>query len=221
MLSLPDRRRPHLLAVVAVAALVLLAVAVGVVATRSGDGRPRTSSGPVPSAEAAVAAGVDTTEEATYAERRAADPDRLRIPDLGVDAPVLPVQAPDRVLVPPRDPQQLGWWADGARPGARSGSALVVGHTVHTGGGALDDLETLEDGDRMTVRADGADLDYEVSTVRVYDKGRIARDAGRLFSQEVPGRLVVLTCEDWDGRRYRSNVVVVAEPVAGPPVGGS
>ena len=31
--------------------------------------------------------------------------------------------------------------------------------------------------------------------------------------QEVPGRLVVLTCEDWDGARYLSNVVVVADPV--------
>jgi LPXTG-site transpeptidase (sortase) family protein len=160
-----------------------------------------------------VAAGVDTTEEATYAERLSGDPDRLRIPALGVDAPVLAVEAPDRVLVPPRDPQRLGWWSQGARPGAATGSALVVGHTVHRGGGALDDLETLAAGDRMTVHAAGGDLAYEVRSVRVYDKGRIARDAGRLFSQGVDGRLVVLTCEDWDGQGYRSNVVVVAEPV--------
>ena len=163
--------------------------------------------------EDAVHAGIDTTEEATYTEQGPADPDRLRIPALGVDAPVLAVEAPDRVLVPPRDPRQLGWWSQGASPGAATGSALVVGHTVHSGGGALDDLETLGAGDRMTVLAAGGELDYEVSSVRVYDKGRIARDAGRLFSQEVEGRLVVLTCEDWDGQGYRSNVVVVAEPV--------
>lgn len=65
----------------------------------------------------------------------------------------------------------------------------------------------------MTVRAAGGGRAYEVRSVRVYDKGRIARDAGRILSQEVDGRLVVLTCEDWDGQGYRCNVVVVAEPV--------
>ena len=52
------------------------------------------------------------------------------------------------VLVPPADPQRVGWWGEGAAPGER-GRALVAGHTVHTGGGALDDLETLEPGDRV------------------------------------------------------------------------
>ena len=47
-------------------------------------------------------------------------------------------------------------------------------------------------------------------TVRVYDKGSVAGDAKRLFSQDVPGRLVLVTCEDWDGERYLSNVVVTA-----------
>ena len=214
-LSMAHHRR-RVLGVAAAAALGLLVVLVAVVATRPGDEVPRpptSAQTDAPASEDAVAAGVDTTQEATYAETRRADPDRLRIPALGVDAPVLAVEAPGRVLVPPRDPQRLGWWSLGARPGATTGSALVVGHTVHGGGGALDDLETLDAGDRMTVRADGADLGYEVRSVRVYDKGRIARDAGRLFSQEVAGRLVVLTCEDWDGRAYRSNVVVVAEPV--------
>lgn len=218
-LTLDHRQRRLVLALVAVGSLVLLAVLAVVVTQRPGVGPGGAGSAPTPaasSAEEAAAAGVDTTEEATYAEATPADPDRLRIPELGVDAPVRGIEAPGRVLVPPRDPQQLGWWSDGARPGAETGSALVVGHTVHTGGGALDDLETLRTGDRMTVRSDGADLVYAVSTVRVYDKGRIARDAGRLFSQEVPGRLVVLTCEDWDGAGYRSNVVVVAEPVDRP-----
>lgn len=206
----------------AVVALVAAALVVALLVVRAGSGdgagaaespgTPGTSASEDAAAEA-VAAGVDTLQEATYTHKRTAYPDRLRIPDLGVDAPVLPIKAPGRVLVPPRDPQQLGWWAEGARPGAASGSALLVGHTVHSGGGALDDLETLDAGARVRVRANGSVLDYEVSTVQVYSKGRIARDAQRLFSQEVPGRLVLLTCEDWDGSGYLSNVVVVAEPV--------
>ena len=66
----------------------------------------------------------------------------------------------------------------------------------------------------VTVRADRGDVAYEVGTVRGLRQGAVARDAERLFSQHVPGRLVVLTCEDWDGEPYLSNVVVVAEPVA-------
>jgi sortase (surface protein transpeptidase) len=134
------------------------------------------------------------------------------IPALHVDAPVVPVHAPGRTLVPPSDPSRLGWWVDGAEPGARRGSALVAGHTVHTGGGALDDLETLRPGEPLVVRTDHGTIHYVVRHVHVYAKGRIAADARRLFSQRVPGRLVLLTCEDWNGSRYLSNVVVTATP---------
>lgn len=140
-------------------------------------------------------------------------PRRLQIPALDVDASVQPVEAPNRTLVPPPDPQELGWWAGGARPGELQGSVLVAGHTVHTGGGALDELEELEAGDRISMTTTEGNVSYEVRTVSIYDKGSLASSAERVFSQEVPGRLVVVTCEDWDGSRYLSNVVVVAAPV--------
>jgi LPXTG-site transpeptidase (sortase) family protein len=139
-------------------------------------------------------------------------PVRVRIPALHVDAPVLAVRAPDRTLVPPSDPQELGWWVDGAKPGAARGSALITGHTVHTGGGALDDLERLRRGDLVVVRTHRGALRYDVTRVRIFSKGTIAQDAARLFSQRVAGRLVLVTCEDWDGERYLSNVVVTATP---------
>lgn len=154
--------------------------------------------------------------EAVAAPRRPGAPVELVVPALGVAAPVEPVRAPDGVLVPPSDPRRLGWWAGGARPGDARGSALVAGHTVHTGGGALDDLETLRRGAPVRVRTDRGLLRYEVTSVRVFEKGRLARESARLFSQEARGRLVLLTCEDWDGSRYLSNVVVVAEPTAAP-----
>jgi LPXTG-site transpeptidase (sortase) family protein len=139
-------------------------------------------------------------------------PRKVSIPALGVAAPVIPVKAPGRTLVPPSDPQRLGWWADGARPGAREGSALITGHTVHTGGGALDDLEDLRRGDTVVVRTDHGAIRYGVDRVRVYSKGSLADHANRVFSQDVAGRLVLITCEDWDGVRYLSNVVVTATP---------
>ncbi len=122
------------------------------------------------------------------------------------------MRAPDRTLVPPSDPQRLGWWADGAEPGAAAGSALITGHTVHDGGGALDHLEDLVRGDRVVVRTDTGTIRYDVRRIRVYSKGALAEHATSLFSQRVPGRLVLITCEDWDGERYLSNVVVTATP---------
>jgi LPXTG-site transpeptidase (sortase) family protein len=175
-------------------------------------GEGRTAGTGAPAASRTPEAG--TAASPTPARWVPGAPRRVLIPALDVDAPVVPVRAPGGTLVPPSDPAQLGWWAGGARPGAARGSALVTGHTVHTGGGALDDLETVRRGDRVTVRTDRGVVRYAVQRVVVLGKGVVAHEAERLFSQDVAGRLVLVTCEDWDGERYRSNVVVVATPVA-------
>jgi hypothetical protein len=141
-------------------------------------------------------------------------PERLVVPALSIDAPVIPIGAPGGVLTPPGDPQTLGWWADGARPGASRGSALVTGHTGHAGGGAMDDLEELVDGDRVWMQTDRGRIGYDVRRVAVLGKGELAERAEELFDQGVPGRLVLITCEDWNGVEYLSNVVVTATPVA-------
>lgn len=141
-----------------------------------------------------------------------AAPREVVIPRLAVSAPVVPIRPEGEVLVPPSDAQTLGWWSEGAEPGAGQGTALVTGHTVHEGGGALDDLERLRAGDTVRVRTAQGVLPYQVTSVEVFRKGAVARQADGLFSQEGPGRLVLVTCEDWDGERYLSNVVVTATP---------
>jgi LPXTG-site transpeptidase (sortase) family protein len=146
-------------------------------------------------------------------EPGAGAPYRVVIDVLGIDVPVVPIHLEVSTLVPPSDPQTLGWWADGAVPGAKRGSAIITGHTVHTGGGALDNLEHLVPGDVFSVRTDAGSIDYWVSRVEVFDKERVSRASTRLFSQGVRGRLVLITCEDWDGTGYDSNVVVIARPL--------
>ncbi len=202
------RRHPGWVAAVGV---VLIALGVALWWTQSNRTRAMTAD---PASSSTTTPESGTTAEPVRAPREPGAPTRVRIPSLGVDAPVLPVRAPDRTLVPPSDPQRLGWWADGAKPGAARGSALVTGHTVHTGGGALDHLEDVEPGDLVVVRTDRGTIRYDVRAVKVFSKGRIADHATTLFSQEVPGRLVLITCEDWDGERYLSNVVVTATPRA-------
>lgn len=180
---------------------------------------PPTTSVVTPDASASAAVKPHVVVGATFRRHsrptwRPGVPQRVVIDRLRVSSPVVPISTVDDVLIPPADPQQLGWWSAGARTGAKHGSALVTGHTVHTGGGALDDLERLGPGDRVRVRTGRGVIHYDVRSVRTFRKGSVARHADRLFSQHVDGRLVLVTCEDWDGTRYLSNVVVVAKPIA-------
>ena len=218
----PRTRRGWVTGVLLVAGLVL--VLAGGAAwwaqrpTSASTPAPTTGGQPTPS-EATTPAPQEVVEPVTLprAQRVRTEPgapQQLQVPALSIDAPVIPIGAPGGVLTPPADPQTLGWWADGARPGASQGSALVTGHTVHTGGGAMDDLEQLEPGDRVWMTTGRGRIGYSVQQVNVLGKGELAERAQTIFDQEVPGRLVLITCEDWDGVDYLSNVVVTATPIA-------
>lgn len=158
--------------------------------------------------------------EAVRASWRPGAPRRLVIPSLGVAAPVVPVRAPGRTLVPPADPATLGWWADGARPGERSGRVLIAGHSVHGAGhGALEGLDRLRRGAVVVVTTEAARVRYVVDRVAVLDKAALSSAAVSLFGRRAAPRLVLVTCADWDGRRFLSNVVVVARPAPREPAG--
>jgi LPXTG-site transpeptidase (sortase) family protein len=174
------------------------------------DPTPAPASGTAPPGQEVVEPV--TLPRAKRVETEPGAPERLVVPALDIAAPVVPIAAPGGVLTPPSDPQTLGWWADGARPGAAQGSALVTGHTVHSGGGAMDDLEQLVTGDRVWMETDRGRIGYDVRRVSVLGKGELALRAEEIFDQEVPGRLVLITCEDWNGVEYLSNVVVTATP---------
>lgn len=137
----------------------------------------------------------------------------VSVPRLGITVSVVEIGLSDGALVPPSDPQLLGWWGSGAEPGARRGTAVITGHTVSTGGGALDDLHRLAPGDRVVVTTDAGRIRYEVTAVARYAKPSLARFAEQVFSQAVPGRLLVVTCTDFDGVEYLANTLVFARPV--------
>ncbi|PZF80205.1 class F sortase, partial [Jiangella anatolica] len=136
----------------------------------------------------------------------------LRLPDL--EAPVIAITSTaDRVLLPPKDPLLAGWWRDGAAPGAEAGAAVVVGHAVEGGEAAFNSVVGLEPGDEVRVSGSGVEQRYRVDTVETMAPGDLPARADELFAQDVPGRLVLVTCADWDGTAFRSNVVVTAVPV--------
>jgi LPXTG-site transpeptidase (sortase) family protein len=167
---------------------------------------PVVSAGPQGTVEASLPAPV-------MAPPVQGSPRRIVVPALSVDAEVDPIRARGETLVPPTDPQRIGWWADGARPGDRTGTALLTGHTVHTGGGALDDLEYLDEGDRVEVSTTRGTIGYRVESVQTLSREEVATRHRELFDQGGAARLVLVTCEDWDGQAYQSSVIVTATPL--------
>jgi hypothetical protein len=137
-------------------------------------------------------------------------PTALRLPSLRVTAPAVRVDSNHRELVPPSDYTKVGWWESGAAPGASRGTALIVGHTVHTGGGALDNLADIHLGDRVIVDRSRGDLVYRVASVRSYPKASFGNHAEHVLSQNGPGRLAIITCGDWNGETFLTNIVVIA-----------
>jgi LPXTG-site transpeptidase (sortase) family protein len=141
-------------------------------------------------------------------------PRRLRIPSLGIDAPVRPIAADGLRLVPPSNPQSVGWWSAGALPGAERGTAILAGHTVSTGGGVFDDLDQIRRRQRVLLLSDGPRLALRVTSVTTYRKTALAKRAAEIFDQTTRGRVALVTCEDWTGSDYQSNVVVIARPTS-------
>ncbi|MFI2706233.1 class F sortase, partial [Nocardioides sp. CER28] len=118
---------------------------------------------------------------------------------------------------PPRDYREVGWWQTSARPGAARGQTVITGHTVHTGGASMNRLGKLTAGDFVDVISQRGRMRYVVQRTKVYSKAAVARHAQDLFGQDHGrGRLVLVTCTDWNGVTYESNVVVVAKPLGAP-----
>ncbi len=145
----------------------------------------------------------------------AAAPVRLVVPALDIRAPITPIEVNGaRVLDPPRNARDIGWWQRSARPGADVGQTVLTGHTVHTGGGVLDDLASLRRGQRVKVVTAEGTMVYRTTRVVTWTKAELADRAEQLFGQERDReRLVLVTCSGWDGREYDSNVVAFAVPL--------
>ncbi|GAB3420066.1 class F sortase [Flindersiella endophytica] len=152
---------------------------------------------------------------------------RLVIPKLKVDAPVHevgmstdPSDPKYRILSPPSDPDQIGWWSGGPLPGSPKGTTLLIGHTKKRSGvagigdGALGYISRLSAGDSIDVEVEGRTVAYRVERV-VPDQpfSTVANEAGSIDDREYPGgRLVLVTC--WfDGSTFTGNTLVYATPM--------
>jgi LPXTG-site transpeptidase (sortase) family protein len=147
-----------------------------------------------------------------------AKPIRLVIPALKLRARVLPIEVNNqRVLDPPSNPRDVGWWRGSARPGATHGQTVLTGHTVHTGGGVMDHLGRLHKGQVVKVVTPKGTMVYRTTRVVTWSKAELAKRSVELFGQKRSAqRLVLITCSGWTGSEYTSNVVVFADPLGVP-----
>ncbi len=145
-------------------------------------------------------------------------PVQVVVPSLGVEAGIDPVAvSADRVLDPPEDVERVGWWDASAAPGASAGQTVLTGHAVHAGGGVLDRLPAVRPGARVDLRTDEGLMRYRVTDVETLGRDEVAARTEELFGQDRgDGRLVLVSCTEWDGAVYRSNVVVTARPLGEP-----
>ena len=151
-------------------------------------------------------------------ERETADaalPQRLRIPAVDVDAPIVPVGVTaDGFMDAPAGPDDTGWYRYGPRPG-EVGSAVIAGHSGFRSGPAVfDDLPKLEVGDTLIVTdAEGDLMTFRVRMMRTY---RWDDSAPEVFNGTGGRYLNLVTCTGpWDAAAGSSSqrLVVFAEAV--------
>ncbi|MEU6666286.1 class F sortase [Streptomyces sp. NPDC046727] len=144
-------------------------------------------------------------------------PQRVDIPGLGVQAPVVARGLDARGAIDPPPYSQagvVGWYGAGPGPGA-AGAALLVGHVdTATRPAVFYRLSTVKPGQKVRVfRADGKVAEFTVDDVRVLPRDGF--DAQQAYGQRRPGRaeLRLITCGgtfDRASRSYTANVVVSA-----------
>ena len=217
----PGRRGPGpvLLAVLAVAAAL---VAAGAIGSLVGDGA---SAAPVVAPSPAVPSGGPTRAADGYprvpgpptpatAGQDAPAPVSLVVPAIGVDLSSLDrlgVDGGGEIEVP-ADPADAGWLSVGASPGA-TGPAVIAGHVDSVDGPAVfARLGELAPGDEIGVGLDdGTSVTYIVTGTDTYPKTDFPTEA--VYGPTPAPVLRLITCGgtfDRDARSYEDNVVVYA-----------
>lgn len=136
----------------------------------------------------------------------------------GDSAQILAVETDqDGVLLPPKEIDQLGWWAGSAEPGSGTGTVVVTGHVddIDLGTGFAAHFTSLKPGDTVTLTSN----DQSAHRYRVTRAGAVAKEGGlpvdELNRLDGPETLALVTCGGpfvGPPLGYRDNIVVFAAP---------
>ncbi|MFF1293625.1 MULTISPECIES: class F sortase [unclassified Streptomyces] len=196
-----------------VIALVLLT---GLALIRNGSGEFDVGP-PQPATAAAADSRVPGTFAGSATPQPFSEPDRVRIPAIQVDAPVMPVGLDADGWVgapPPEDPNLAGWFTGAVSPGEQ-GTAVLVGHVDNKLGPAVFyGLGALKKGNRVEVqRKDGKTAVFEIYGIEVFEKNNFPGD--RVYGSKGTPELRVITCGGGFSKQngYEGNVVTFARLV--------
>lgn len=163
--------------------------------------------------EAPPASQGPSMEPQGAAERQAPVPVRVRIPEIGVDAPIAPLKVDESgVLLPPAENDIAGWWKDGPEPG-ESGPAVIAGHVdSHTGPAVFFQLPDLPSGAQVLIdRADHTTAVFTTYRLERRSKDEFPTEA--VYGSTSNAEIRIITCGgDFDDTkdRYLANVIVFA-----------
>jgi len=150
---------------------------------------------------------------ADVVDRDAAAPRRLRIPSIGVSAPVIPLHLErDGRMQTPRNFEAAGWYEPGREPGER-GPAVIAGHVdSKTGPAVFYKLRKLRRGDLIrVVRADGSAVRFRVEGLERWPKSEFP--TRKVFGRTRVSTLRLVTCSgnfDPASGHYEDNTIVYA-----------
>ena len=141
-------------------------------------------------------------------------PDRVRVPAIGLDAPIVSVALePDGQMEIP-SATDVGWYRLGPAPG-QQGSAVLAAHVDYGGQrGAFFDLRSAPVGAEVIVDGDGVSRRFTVTS-----REQVAKDdvqLGRYFTAEGPARIALITCGgafDRGAGHYQDNIIITADLV--------
>jgi sortase (surface protein transpeptidase) len=160
---------------------------------------------------------VSSSEASFHSVRSYADvaePVRLRIPALQIDAPLTHLGvAPDQTIEVPADFAVPGWFDQGPRPG-QPGPAVILGHVDSKAGPAVFyRLNRLPVGAEVFVdRADGSTVDFRVRGTQHVLKTAFPTDL--VYAPTLEPSLRLVTCGgpfDHTKSSYLDNVIVYAD----------
>jgi sortase (surface protein transpeptidase) len=141
-------------------------------------------------------------------------PDRIRIPAIQVDAPLMGLgltRQGSLDVPPPKKTNLAGWYESGTTPG-ETGTAIVAGHVDNARGPSVFyDLGGLTRGSTIEIeRRDGSVAVFTVDANEVYDAKKFPD--GKVYGAADRPELRVITCGGSFSRKtgYQGNVVVFA-----------
>lgn len=186
----------------------------------NGCGTAQTSATTVTIHHSAPPAATTAPATVTATTQTVASPTRIRIPGIGVDAPIenITVLPSGELATPTQNPWDgAGWFNAGTRPG-EVGSAVIDGHVDRPGGGpaVFWNLRDLHAGDPIViVDAQGRSIHFAVQRVVSYRPQEIPLQ--EIFQNKQGVYLNLITCAGvWIPAEHQTSLRLVVYAALSP-----